>query len=210
MPTLEIRNLECLRREEPVFENLSFAVAAGTVVQILGANGSGKTSLLRLLAGLSQPSAGDILWNGCPLAGQLSEWRYAMTYLSHSGGVTPNLTVTENLAFAVALAGRGLRTSLVDALAAVGLANRANDMAARLSAGQRQRVALARLVAIPATVWLLDEPLTALDADGKQCVEVLLAAHAASGGIALVATHQPLALEAATLRTLALDGRAPA
>lgn len=202
--TLSVSNLECLRGDETVLQRLSFNVSAGEILQVLGANGSGKTSLLRILSGLARASDGELQWGGRPLADIPDEWRQSLLYVSHAGGVTNSLTAEENLRFAVALAARPPLRPLDEALAAVGLAALRGAAAGRLSAGQRQRVALARLLLIPAEVWLLDEPLTALDTAGKALVESMLCAHAAQGGLAIVATHQALDLPNPLLRTLGL------
>ncbi len=202
---LSALDLECVRGDELVFSNLSFALNDGEILQVLGENGSGKTSLLRILSGLSAASSGELLWRAQPLSADPADWQSQLHYLSHAGGVTGALTVAENLRYASALADRGALNSLEDALARVGLWHLRDVLTSRLSAGQRQRVALARLVLIPATVWLLDEPLTALDRAGKVLLETLLTEHALTGGLALVATHQALTITRAPLRTLQLS-----
>ena len=202
--TLRVDRLDCLRGDEPVLTGLSFEVHGGEVLQVLGANGSGKTTLLRVLAGLARPDGGALHWRGRTLDGHQEDWRDVLLYVSHAGGVTPTLTVAENLAYAVQMAGRPPRAPLDGAFRDMGLGTLRNTLAGRLSAGQRQRVALARLLLIPAEVWLLDEPLTALDAAGKTLVETLLVGHAARGGLAIVATHQALDLPAGLVRTLQL------
>lgn len=203
--TLRVINLECVRGDELIFQNLSFAIKGGEILQVLGPNGSGKTSLLRILSGLSCASAGQIVWQDRSPLDEPGRWQSQIHYLSHAAGVTATLSVEENLRYAVALANRPLLSSLDDALAQVGLEHLRAVLTGRLSAGQRQRVALARLVLIPALIWLLDEPLTALDRAGKALVEALLTAHAAAGGLALVATHQALDIQHASLRTLQLS-----
>lgn len=201
---LQIENLECVRGDALVIQAFTLAVAAGSVVQILGANGAGKTTLLRTVAGLSRPTEGIVRWQGVSIEEATSGWRAAMHYVSHHAGVSLTLTVRENLVHAAALGGGADRAALDQALHTFGLSDLGDRVAARLSAGQRQRTALARLCVVPATVWLLDEPLTALDAAGKQMFEHVLLAHVARGGIALAATHQSLDLPPGTLRTVEL------
>ncbi len=203
--SLKVRALECVRGDELVFTDLSFSLGGGEILQVLGENGSGKTSLLRILSGLSVANSGEILWQVPPRSAAPASWQSQLHYLSHASGVTGILSVEENLRYASALANRPSRNSLEDALAHVGLTHVRQVLTSRLSAGQRQRVALARLVLIPALVWLLDEPLTALDQAGKVLVETLLTEHALAGGLALVATHQPLVITRAPIRTLLLS-----
>jgi heme exporter protein A len=203
---LRVLELECVRGDELIFQHLSFAAEGGEILQILGANGSGKTSLLRILSGLSTASAGEVQWQVQPAGGNTSlEWSTQIHYLSHAGGVTAALTVEENLRYAMSLAERAPLASLADVLTRLDLRPLQATLCGRLSAGQRQRVALARLLLIPGCIWLLDEPLTALDAAGKALLEVLLCEHAAAGGLALVATHQTLDLTRARTRALLLN-----
>lgn len=204
---LDVVDIECLRGDALIFEHLSFSVPPGRVVQILGANGSGKTSLLRLLSGLSTPTAGDIFWHGEPIRVS-ARFQDQRVYQGISAGFSASLTVRENLEHALALAARGVRTSLMRALAQVGLAQCEGTLLGLLSSGQRQRVALARLLLVPSQLWLLDEPLTALDRAGKKLLEEMLRAHVDHGGVALVATHQPLEIPASLLQTLDMDRRA--
>jgi heme exporter protein A len=189
---LEIEGLTCLRGEHIVFEALRFAVEPGTILQLIGPNGSGKTSLLRILSGLASPYAGTVQWRGTDIHQHLQLWHQQVCVTGHLAGVAGALTARENLAVALALNAELTHGGIADALAAVGLAGYAEVLAARLSAGQRQRLALARLVLSSAPVWLLDEPLTALDHDGKLLVEQLLEAHTRRGGLAVLATHQDL------------------
>ena len=204
---LHIENLECVRGDALVLEGFSLAVAAGSAVQILGANGSGKTTLLRTLAGLSRPTEGSVRWHGKVIDDPTAGWRSTMHYVSHQGGVSLALSVRENLLHAAALGGCRDEQALDAALRTFGLSDLGDRIAGKLSAGQRQRTALARLRIVPAEVWLLDEPLTALDAAGKRTFEQMLLTHVARGGIALAATHQALDLPPGTLRTVELRAR---
>ena len=184
-------DVSAFRGERLVLRGVSFTVAPGGALLLLGANGSGKSTLLRVLAGLKRPDAGRVLWHDedtDPLP---------VAYLGHHDAVKPGLTALENLAFAAG-AGRG---NPRDALAALDLAALADLPARLLSAGQKRRLALARLVLSPALIWLLDEPTLGLDTAAVDRLGGLLAAHRAGGGVVVTATHLPLPLpDAAELR----------
>lgn len=187
--------LACRRGERLVFSGLSLRLAAGAAMIVTGANGSGKSSLLRLLATLLRPAAGRLLWGGAAIAADPGPYRASIHYLGHLDAIKPALTPRETLEFWAGQ--RARRSAIGEALEALGL-DRVADWPCRwLSAGQRRRLALARLVAAPAPVWLLDEPAAALDHDGESRLATLIAAHRAAGGRVVVATHQPLAIEAA-------------
>ncbi len=188
---LQAQDISAFRGERLVLRGVSFTVAPGGALLLLGANGSGKSTLLRVLAGLKRPDAGRVLWQG----GDADPLPVA--YLGHQDAVKPGLTALENLAFA---AGTG-RGDARDALAALDLAALADLPARLLSAGQKRRLALARLVLSPAAIWLLDEPTLGLDTAAVERLGGLLAAHRAGGGVVVTATHLPLPLpDAAELR----------
>ena len=198
MKALEARELRCARGPVTLFRDLSFSVAAGEWIALRGANGSGKTTLLRCVAGLTRPDAGELLWEGEPVARDPARFREALCYGGHLPGIKDDLSADENLAALLALRGQApggeaRRT----ALARVGLEKRRHLPARRLSAGQRRRIGLARLVLERVPLWALDEPLTALDDEGQRLFESLLAEHVAAGGMALIATHHALATPAA-------------
>jgi heme exporter protein A len=198
MKALEARELRCVRGPVTLFRDLSFAVASGEWVALRGANGSGKTTLLRCVVGLTRPEAGEVLWEGEPVARDPARFREALCYSGHLPGIKDDLTADENLAALLALRGHAADgEARRAALARVGLERRRHLPARRLSAGQRRRIGLARLVLDRAPLWALDEPLTALDDEGQQLFERLLADHIAAGGMALIATHHALAMPAA-------------
>ena len=199
--------LACRRGERLVFTGLDCRLPAGAALVLTGANGSGKSSLLRLLATLLSPAAGRLLWDGKPVGGDVAGYRGLVHYVGHLDATNPALTVAEMLAYWVALRGAA-RPRVEVALARFGLAHAAEFPCRWLSAGQRRRLALARLVAAPAPVWLLDEPTAALDADGEARLAAVIAAHRASGGRVAVATHQALGLP--DTLTIALDDFAAA
>jgi heme exporter protein A len=194
---LVAENLSCRRGERLIFAELSLAIPAGGAVVLTGANGSGKSSLLRLLATLLKPAAGRVLWGETPVTEDVAAYRARLHYVGHLDAIKPALGVRETLGFwAVA---RGSETVGLDAaLAAFGLDRIADWPCRWLSAGQRRRLALARLVAIPAPLWLLDEPGAALDAEGEARLSDAIAAHRKAGGRVVVATHQPIALPGAS------------
>jgi heme exporter protein A len=192
---LEARALAAFRGERLVLRDLSFVVGAGEALLLLGPNGSGKSTLLRLLAGLKRPDAGDLLWDGADALADLSAHAGRVAYLGHLDAVKAGLTVAENLAF---VAGR---QDVAPALAALGLGALAELPARMLSAGQRRRLALARLALSPAALWLLDEPTLGLDTASLDRLGVLLASHRAAGGMVVAATHLDLPLpDARSLR----------
>lgn len=173
-----------------MLRDVSFRVEAGGALLLTGPNGAGKSTLLRVVAGLLRPAAGRVLWRGQDLR-EADAVRVA--YLGHQDAVKPGLTVAENLRFAARIGGGAVETGL----AALGIAGLADLPARMLSAGQRRRLALARLAVSPAPIWLLDEPTLGLDAGAVGLVGTLLAAHRERGGVVVAATHLPLPLPGA-------------
>lgn len=194
MSGLEARALACARGDVRLFRDVSFAAAPGEWVALRGPNGSGKTTLLRCLAGLTTPEAGEVLWDGRPAHSAQAPLRGHALFQGHAPGIKDDLTAAENLRDALALREVACGEAAMDeALGQVGLSKRRRLPARRLSAGQRRRIGLARLWLDPSPVWLLDEPLTALDADGEKLFGGMLARHLARGGLAVIATHHALA-----------------
>ncbi|MDA1107491.1 MAG: cytochrome c biogenesis heme-transporting ATPase CcmA [Proteobacteria bacterium] len=193
-PSLEAVDIECERGERILFSGLSLSLRPGNLMLIEGPNGSGKTSLLRILCGLAQPSSGVVRWRGTDITQTRDQFRAELIYLGHNHGVKGDLTPYENLSIARDLACARQDITLDEALDAVGLAGFEDVPARTLSAGQRRRVALARLLVTEVRLWVLDEPFTALDTRGVTLVERMLAGHLAQGGMAAVSTHHPVAV----------------
>ncbi len=187
---LVAEDVAVFRGERLVFRDLSLRVAASGALVLAGPNGSGKSTLLRLLAGLVRPAAGRVLWDDADALIDLAGHSRRVAYLGHQDAVKPGLTVTENLRIAAAVSGR----SIMAALTAVGLEALAELPARMLSAGQKRRLALSRLVLSDAPLWLLDEPTLGLDAASIDRLGGLLTAHRRGGGIVVAATHVPLPL----------------
>lgn len=202
---LQIRSLSCERDERVLFADLSFAVRPGQLMQVLGSNGSGKTTLLRIICGLNDNYDGDIFWRGTPVREQRETFLASLLYIGHRVGVNRSLTPRENLRWSASLHTPVDDQRIVAALARVGLKAYEDIPCRNLSAGQNQRVSLARLLISPAILWILDEPFTTLDVYGVRELELLLAEHIARGGAALVTTHHRLNVSCAVER-LNLDG----
>jgi heme exporter protein A len=195
-------DLACRRGERVVFRNLRFALEAGAALVLTGPNGSGKSSLLRLMAGLLSPHSGFLAWSGEPIARDKAAHRARLHLIGHQDAVKSVLTVAESAAL-----WSGLRGASSEAAAAAierfGLAGLADAPCRLLSAGQKKRLSLTRLLASPAPLWLLDEPTTGLDEAATRNLETILAEHRACGGIVVAATHIPLDLPAARTFSLA-------
>ncbi|HXF65190.1 MAG TPA: cytochrome c biogenesis heme-transporting ATPase CcmA [Burkholderiales bacterium] len=204
---LEAIGLGCVRGERTLFSGLDFALAAGELLRVAGANGSGKTSLLRIVCGLLAPSAGEVRWNGASARALREEYWRRLLYIGHANAIKDDLTAAENLAVACTLSGvRAEPARIGEALRRMGLAPYGSRPCKLLSQGQRRRVALARLHLATATpLWVLDEPFAALDATAVAEVEALIAGHVARGGIAIYTTHQEAHIGAAVAHTINLD-----
>lgn len=199
----EGHDLGCVRAGKIVFARLAFRVEAGGLLILRGPNGAGKSSLLRLMAGLILPAHGALLWNGEDVSEDADSHRSRAAYAGHDDALKPGLSVSEHLEFHAAL--RGTTGARIDeALASFGLAALAKTQARFLSAGQRKRVALARLIVAPSQLWLLDEPSNGLDARSVALLEATIARHRKEGGIVVAATHLDFA--GADAATLTLDG----
>lgn len=202
---LETANLECIRGDRCLFAGVGFRLEEGELLYLQGRNGSGKTSLLRMLCGLLPAAAGEIRWRGQAIGRLGEDYRRELCFLGHHNAIKEELTPLENLTTSAQLAGEALdEGQALDALELLGLAGR-EDLACRyLSQGQKRRVALSRLVNEQRPLWLLDEPFVALDAAAVDLVAGLIGAHLQRGGLAVLTTHQPVEIAAGTVRQLVL------
>lgn len=209
---LEAIDLTVHRGDRRVFAGLRFAVDGGHCLQVVGDNGAGKTTLLRTLAGLLEPDAGEVRWDGRRVDTRSLEFQREFVYLGHQPPLKDDLTGYENLRFGLDLRGAaapdGDLTPVIDAaLAEVGAAALGDRPVRSLSTGQRRRIALAALRLTPARIWLLDEPVTNLDAAGRAVVAAMVAAQLDAGGVVVAATHQDLGLAPERCPRLLLGGR---
>lgn len=190
--SLLVEGLQCIRGDRMLFDNLAFQASSGELVRVEGINGSGKTSLLRILSGLTRPAQGQVSWSGQTIDEDRSHYCEQLTYLGHSNGIKGDLTPIENLRLACALSDSPTEQRIQSALEQLKLRGCEYLPCRQLSMGQQRRVALARLVVLDKCLWILDEPFTSLDSAGIQLVETLLNAHAAKGGITVLTTHHEL------------------
>lgn len=194
-----------MRGERRLFAGLGFRLAAGELLFLQGRNGAGKTSLLRMLLGLLPPEQGEIRWRGQPIRKLADEYRADLCYLGHLNAIKEELTPLENLLATARLADEDLsEDDALDALEQVGLAGREDLACKYLSQGQKRRVALARLVKERRPLWILDEPFVALDVAAVDWLAGLISGHLQRGGLAVMTTHQPVAIPAGTVRELRL------
>ncbi|MDE0308765.1 MAG: cytochrome c biogenesis heme-transporting ATPase CcmA [Acidiferrobacterales bacterium] len=189
---LEVRDLKGTRSDLELFRDLSFQALPGEVVYVRGSNGAGKTTLLRMLCGLIRPDEGTVFWGGVSLTDCEAEFHRALAYVGHDNGIKGDLTPVENLKFFHQVNSTDPRVSLTQALDRLGIASLAHIPCRYLSAGQKRRVALARLVISNARLWLLDEPFTGLDETARQMVSGLVAEHLTSEGLCIATSHQPV------------------
>lgn len=209
---LEARHLECTRGERKLFRDLSFRLGRGQLLRVAGANGSGKTSLLRIMCGLLAPSAGELRWQGQSIRTEREEYSRNLVFIGHLNALKDDLTALENLRFAAALGGLPAdREHALAGLDSFGVVHCAELPAKVLSQGQRRRVALARLALSPKVpLWILDEPFSALDLAAVAELELLLAAHIASGGMVVLTTHQEVQVVTRAVLRVDLDLHAAA
>jgi heme exporter protein A len=192
---LSATDLACSRGERPLFSGLSFELQAGDWLHVKGENGAGKTTLLRTLVGLSPADHGDVRWDGTPTRAMADDFRRCFVYLGHQPALKDELSALENLRLALAVDGIETDTaSLAGALQRLGLQGRESLSARHLSAGQKRRVLLARLLLRRASLWVLDEPFNALDGPAVELLCTLAAGHLRDGGIAVLTSHQPVPL----------------
>lgn len=189
---LKISNLSCQKGYNRLFNNLSFAVKSGDILRITGANGSGKTSLFKIIAGLGNADTGSVFLNQTP--SHCAQYRQQVFYLGHLPAISLELSVIENLEFLLGLNSTSAHINLIQALKNVTLQGYENEQTNKLSAGQKRRVILAGLFVSDAVIWLLDEPFTALDSDGVKIVEKQIIRHSQQGGICLFSSHQNVRL----------------
>ncbi len=208
-PTLSVHDLACERGERLLFQRLSFTLQPAGLLRVEGGNGQGKTSLLRLLAGLGRPHAGEVRWRGQAIERVRDTYHREMAYLGHANGIKEDLTPEENLRFSAGVQGRPFDAErAASLLQRLGLA-RSRGLACRvLSFGQRRRVALCGLMLAQARLWVLDEPLTGLDVQAVALVEAVIGEHLAAQGLVVLTTHQPLNLPQGEVQALRIGAAA--
>jgi heme exporter protein A len=201
---LTVHRLSCSRHEQRLFSQLEFSLFPAEILHITGANGCGKSSLLHILIGLLLPEEGQVCWQGIPVSDKASNYHASLNYIGHKAGVKNNLTVLENLTVAAQLAYSAIHPDWHPVLQYFGLHNLSHTLCHRLSAGQRQRVALTRLLLTDAPLWILDEPFTSLDSDMSAVLQRLLIEHVKQGGMVVLTSHHGLDWQDVSLKQLAL------
>ncbi len=202
---LKAHDLKCVKGSTELFSDIHFQVESGEALVVEGSNGSGKTSLLRILCGFNYPAEGEISWNGQSIDGHES-YQQQISFIGHASGVKLDLTVLENLVFAQRLVGsERSEEEIKEIIRAVGLFKQRNILTRKLSAGQKRRVALARLQLEERQLWVLDEPLTALDRNFVTEFEKVLETHLNNKGMLIVTTHQELVLPSAQIKRINLS-----
>jgi heme exporter protein A len=202
---LMAQGLSCLRGDRLLFKNVGFELSAGGLLYVLGENGSGKSSLLRLLCGLLTPEDGAILWGNKKIKQDAENYLSNLTYIGHLNGLKDDLTALENLQISARLAGNSVAESnALAALAAIGIERCANLPVRVLSQGQKRRVALARLWLTKSQLWILDEPFAALDTASVNVLASRLSEHMSSGGMTIITTHQDVSINSQSIQTLRL------
>lgn len=202
---LKAHDLKCVKGSTELFSNIHFQVESGEALVVEGSNGSGKTSLLRILCGFNSPAEGEISWCGKSIE-QHEEYQQQISYIGHASGVKLDLTVMENLVFAQRLVGSDRdENEIKEIIREVGLFKRRNVLTRKLSAGQKRRVALARLQLEQRPLWILDEPLTALDKVFVSEFEMVLKQHLENNGMLIVTTHRDLILPTQAVKRINLS-----
>ena len=199
---LEGTGLSCIRDDRVLFENLAFELVSGQVLLLEGKNGSGKTSLLRILCGFREPDSGELHWCGETIND--SQFYAQMAYVGHLDGIKKELTVLENLKMSLALSSPG-RYSINEALTKVHLAGYDDVLVQALSAGQKRRLSLARLLITENSLWILDEPFTSLDKQGIALIETLMTEHCACGGMIVLTSHHDIELHGVDVQRINLS-----
>lgn len=200
------QGLTCIRGDRVLFRNIDFALTAGGLLYVLGENGSGKSSLLRLLCGLLMPEAGSVFWQGEKVGHASESYQSNLLYIGHLNGLKDDLTAVENLQMSARLAGSEADIqAALSALKAIGIERCAHLPVRVLSQGQKRRVALARLWLTNSSLWILDEPFAALDTLSVEILAAQLSQHLNSGGMVIITTHQDVTINAQSTQTLRLD-----
>ncbi|GAU18341.1 hypothetical protein TSUD_202300 [Trifolium subterraneum] len=194
-PRLLLNNVSCMRNAQQILSHVNVSLHDGGAFVLTGANGSGKTTFLRMLAGFSRPSAGEVLWNGHDIqkSAIFHQYKLQLNWVSLRDAINEKSTVLENIQWFELLEGK--HGKAMPALQLMGLGRLAKEKPKMLSMGQRKRLQLARMLAIDRPIWLLDEPSVALDDEGVKLLEYIIAEHRKQGGIAIVATHLPIEME---------------
>lgn len=189
------QSLRCVRNDRVLFENLDVRLDAGEILQIDGANGSGKTSLIRILCTLALPDEGQISWKGKDIQVFRSDYLQDLNYVGHSNAIKTDLSLLENMVFARALSVKSNDQAFEDVLHRLGLLEHADSPASKLSSGQKRKLALSRLLLSEAQLWILDEPLNSLDESSKAIVTDIIRTHIKTGGSLILTTHETIAWE---------------
>jgi heme exporter protein A len=202
---LEAVDLECVRGDRPLFSHLSFRLKPGELMHVTGVNGSGKTTLLRTLCGLTHAAAGEVRWNGSTIQELGDDYRSQLAYVGHSNGIQGELTAEENLRAAACLGTATETTRIQETLERLGLAPYRHFPSKVLSQGQKRRLALARLAILRKSLWILDEPLSALDVNSVVLMTEILMEHLARDGMIIMTSHQEIGVETKIMLQLKLD-----